>query len=119
MFGEKLWMNANDESFFVITAVENADVAAVGKTFHATPEIVVIKILGRRRLEGVDLTALRIDPRHDVLDGAVFAGRVHSLKDKKNRPFVLRVKHVLQFGEGSNADLESFLGPRLVLGNET
>ena len=64
----------------------------------------MIEVLGRRRLEGVDLTALWVDARHDVLDGAIFAGRVHGLKNQQYSPFVLRVKLVLQISEGLNAD---------------
>ena len=48
------------------------------------------------------LTTLRIDATHDMLDDAVFAGRIHRLKDKKQRPPILRVEHVLHLGHRAN-----------------
>jgi hypothetical protein len=52
--------------------------------------------LGRARLlEADDLAALRVDPRHHVLDGAVLAGGIHRLKDQQQRVAVVRVQHVL------------------------
>ena len=88
-------MHAHDEGFLVVTAVEDADVAAVGEALHATPQIIVIEVLGGRRLEGKDLATLRIDAGHDVLDGAVLPGGVHGLKDEQQRPLVVCVKFVL------------------------
>ena len=35
-------------------------------------------------LEAEDLAALRIDPRHDVLDGAVFSGCIHRLENQQH-----------------------------------
>ena len=57
----------------------------------------------RRLLERGHLAALRIDARHDVLDRAVLAGRIHRLEDEQQRPAVLRVQHVLLLGEPLHA----------------
>src|SRR5262249_18441052 len=71
-----------------------------------TPHEVVIEVFPRGLLEREHLAALRIDARHDVLDGAVLAGRIHRLKDEQQRPAVLGVEHVLLFGEPLDAARE-------------
>src|SRR5262249_40040646 len=116
---EKFRMDTYDEGLFVVAAVENADVTAIWKALHAPPEIIVIQVLGGGRLEGKNLTALRVDTGHDVLDGAILAGGVHGLKNKEQAPFVLRIKHVLQFRKRVNADFHGLLDARLVLGLES
>ena len=75
----------------------------------------MVEILAARRLERVDLAALRVDAGHDVLDRAVLAGRVHRLEDGQHRPAVLRVEHVLQLGERLDAHRQRLLRARLVL----
>src|SRR5215469_9367664 len=95
LFCQKFGMHANDEYLLVVTAVKNSDVAAVRKVFHAAPEIIVVQILGRRRLEGIDLTTLWIYAGHDMLDGAVFARGVHCLKNQEQRPLVLSIQFIL------------------------
>ncbi len=67
---------------------------------------VVVEILRRGLLERKHLATLRIDARHDVLDGAVLAGRIHRLKHQQQRPAVLGVEHVLLLGEPLGAALE-------------
>ena len=42
------------------------------------------------------LAALRIDAGHDVLDGAVFARRVHALQDDEHGAFVFGVQKFVQ-----------------------
>ena len=56
------------------------------------------------------LAALRIDARHDVLDRAVLAGRVHGLKDQQHRPAVLRVEPLLQLGQALDPLRQQVLG---------
>ena len=63
-----------------------------------------------RRLEGVDLAALRVDARHDVLDRAVLAGGVHRLEHRQHRPAVLGVELLLQVGKPFYAVGEHRLG---------
>ena len=78
----------------------------------------MIEIFGARRLEGSHLAALRIYSRHDVLDGAILAGRIHGLEDQQQRPAVLRIEHILQIGQGLNSGLQGFLRARLVSGRQ-
>ncbi len=59
----------------------------------------MIEFLGRGRFEGKDLASLGIDSGHDVLDGAIFAGRIHGLKNQQQRPLVLGVEFFLQLGQ--------------------
>ena len=49
-----------------------------------------------------------------MLDGAVLACRIHGLEDEQHRPAVLRIEHVLQYGERFDAGAERFLGGWLV-----
>jgi hypothetical protein len=41
------------------------------------------------------LTALRVDPGHDVPDGAIFARRIHGLKDQQDGIAIGRVEKLL------------------------
>jgi hypothetical protein len=60
------------------------------------------------------LTPLRVDARHNVFDRAVFAGRVHRLKDEQQGPAVLGVEHVLLFRQPRNAEFAQLRGLALV-----
>src|SRR5262245_11172169 len=91
LLGEHFSMNTHDEGFLIVRPIENADVSALGEAYRATPEKVVIELLIARSLERVHLAALRVDAGHDVLDGTVFARRVHRLKDNQYGPLVLGV----------------------------
>ena len=92
-------MHADHEHLLVVAAVEDADVAARRQGAVGAPEEVVRQFLGPRRLEAGHLHALRVHPRHHVLDRAVLAGRVHRLEHAEHRPFVLRVELLLQCGQ--------------------
>ena len=46
---------------------------------------------------------------HHVFDGAVLAGRIHSLKNEQYRPAILRIKNVLQLCERLNPGRQHFL----------
>ena len=76
----------------------------------------MLQLLLARRLERVDLAALRIDARHHVLDDAVLAGGIHALQHDEHRPAVLRVKPLLQPGEPADAVGEHRLDVILVDG---
>ena len=108
-------MNADDEDFLVVGAVEDADFAAFGDDFVITPEIVVVQFFNAGRFEGMDLATLRIDAGHDVLDGAVFTGGVHRLKDEQKGPAVLGVELFLHVAEADDTVLEEALRGLLVL----
>ena len=56
----------------------------------------MFQLLGARLFETGNLAAFRIDPGHDVPDGAVLAGSVHPLKNEQQRVAVGRVVKLLQ-----------------------
>src|SRR4029453_2022076 len=62
------------------------------------------------------LAALRIEPRKDMLDDAVFARGVQSLQDGENGPASLRVELLLQLGEPLARGREQLFRLRLVAG---
>jgi hypothetical protein len=74
----------------------------------------VVEFFRRGLLEREYLAALRIDARHDVLDRAVFPGRVHRLKDEQQGPAILGVEHVLLLRQQCNVALQDFCGFALV-----
>ena len=81
-----------------------------GSALAVAPEEVVVEFLGRRLLEAVDLAALRIHARHDVLDRAVLAGGVHRLEDDQHRIAVVGVEQFLRVAEILAARVEIRLG---------
>ena len=103
-------MYANDQRFFVIRTIENADASPLGQAPTRPPEKVVVELLRRGRLEGIHLASLRIHAGHDVFDRSVLAGGVHRLKDQQQTPTVLRVQLLLQPGETRDSSLEPALG---------
>src|SRR6476469_9134355 len=88
---QEFGMDPYDEHFFIITAIKNSNVAPIRQVFHAAPEVIVIQIFVRGRFERIDLAALWVYPRHHMLDGAIFASRVHCLKDQQHSPLVLGI----------------------------
>ena len=89
-------MHADDEHLLVVGTIEDADPPAFRQTAGRAPEKIVLQFLGARLFETENLTALRIDPGHDVPDGAVLAGGVHRLKNQQQRIAVGRVVKALQ-----------------------
>jgi hypothetical protein len=85
-----------------------------GQVPDVAPHEIVVELLRRGLLEREHLAALRIDARHDVLDRAVFAGRVQRLEDEQQGPAVLGVEHILLFRQPCNAALEELRGLALV-----
>ena len=73
-------MHPNDQHFLVVRTIEDTDPTAFGKTAVRTPEKIMFQLFSTRLFETENLAALRIDPGHDVPDGAVLTGRVHPLK---------------------------------------
>jgi hypothetical protein len=74
-------MHSDDQHFLVVGAIEDAYLPTFGQPARRAPKKIMFQLVGARLLETYNLTALWIDPRHDVADGAVLAGRVHSLKN--------------------------------------
>jgi hypothetical protein len=89
---ENLGVHPHHEHFLVVGTVEDADAAALRQAARGAPEEVVVELFAARGLERVHLAALRIDPRHHVLDRAVLAGGVHRLEDQQHAPLVLGVE---------------------------
>ena len=102
-------MHANDQHFLVIGPIEDADPPAFRQPAGRAPEKIMFQFFGARLFETEDLAALRIDPGHDVPDGAVLAGRVHRLKDQQHRIAVGRVVQALQLAQLLNAFVEQFV----------
>src|SRR5579863_7522703 len=69
-------MHAGNQNFLVIGQVEDANPPAFGKVAGSEPEKIVLQFTGAGMLEAEHLAALRINPRHDVPDSAVFSCRV-------------------------------------------
>jgi hypothetical protein len=96
---QQLAPNPHHQHVFVIGAVEDADASAGRQAPRRPPQKIMLQILGARMLEGVNLTALRIETGHDVLDDAIFAGRVHALEDDQECPSILGIELLLHSGE--------------------
>src|SRR6202167_4577033 len=88
-------MHPHDQHFLIIRAIEDADLTALGHHVVATPQKIMIQFFAGRRFERMNIATLRIHSGHDVLDGAVFAGRVHALKNQQQRPAILGVEFFL------------------------
>jgi len=56
------------------------------------PKKIVLQFLSTRLLKTENLAALRIDARHHVLDGAVFASGVHALKNQQHRIAIVSIE---------------------------
>src|ERR1700733_7759946 len=78
-------MDPNNQHFLVIGTVEDSDPAAFGKATRSPPEKIMFKLIGTGLLEAEHFAAFRIDTGHNVPDGSVLAGAVHSLKDQEQR----------------------------------
>ena len=68
------------QHILIVRPVEDADHPARRHLPHAAPQKVMPGLQRRRHLERRHLAALRIDPRKDVPDRAVFARRIHALQ---------------------------------------
>src|SRR6516165_4651321 len=77
---ENLWVHADDQHLLVIASVENADPSPFRQVTGGPPEKIMLQFRRAGMSVAENLTALRIDPRHYVLNSAVFPGSVHCLK---------------------------------------
>src|SRR5664279_3919392 len=102
-------MHSNDQYFLVVRTIEDTDPSAFGKTAGRTPEKIMLQLFGARLFEAENLAALRIDPGHDVPDGAVLTGRVHPLKNQQQRIPVGGVVKLLQRAQLRNMFFQKFL----------
>jgi hypothetical protein len=81
-------VHSNDKHLLVIGTIEDADPAAFGKPTRAAPEKIVLQFLRTWLLETVNLATFWVYAGHDVADGAILSGAVHSLKDQQQRVVV-------------------------------
>ena len=81
---ENLGMHADDQHFLVVGPVEDADPPALRQVARGAPEKIVLQFGGAGMFEAEHLAALRIDAGHHMPDGAVFARRIHRLKDQQD-----------------------------------
>jgi hypothetical protein len=102
-------MHANDEHLLLVGTIEDADSPAFRQTAGRAPEKIMFQLFGTRLFETENLAALRIDPGHDVPDGAVLAGSVHPLKNQQQRIAIGRVVKVLQRAQLLNVLFQEFL----------
>ena len=82
-------MDLHDKHFFVMAAVEDADLTALGQMLADPPQKIVIELVVAGFLEAVDLAARRIDAAHHRLDRPVLPGRVKRLEDHEQSPAVV------------------------------
>src|SRR6188768_88262 len=78
-------MHLTDKYFFVIGAVEDRDMSPFRQVERCAPKKVMCKFGKRRLLETCDMNTLRIQSRHHMLNGRVFSGAVHRLKNDEDR----------------------------------
>ena len=102
-------VDSHHQHLFIIRAVKNPNMAAFGKNLGSTPQEIVVQIFRRGLLKRINLTTLRIHSRHDMLDEAIFASRVHGLKNHQNRPTVLGIELVLERSHFIDAFIQQLL----------
>ena len=78
---KNFFVNTNNKSFFIITAIENSNTSTLRQTFQTSPHIIVIEIFACRSFERKHLAALRIYSRHYMFDCSIFTGSIHCLKN--------------------------------------
>ncbi len=107
-------MDAGDEGFLVVGAVEDADFAAGGEVDDAAPEEIVREFGAGGGGEGGDVAGLLVEAGEDVLDDAVLAGGVRGLKDDEEGPGAFGVEAVVEQAELGAEVFEGFDGVVLV-----
>ena len=113
---DQFGVDLHDEHFLVVGTIEDADAAALGGCAGISPEEVMAELFGRRVLEAGDLATLRVEARHDVLDGAILTCGIHGLKDDEDRPLIGGVEAVLDCGECGDVLRKHFLGESFAVG---
>ena len=71
--------------------------SALRQIARGAPKKIMMQFGGARMLEAEYLATLRVDPRHDMPDGAVLSGRIHGLKDQQDRVAIGGIMKPLQF----------------------
>ena len=107
-------VHPDHQYLFVVGTVEDPDAAPFGQCLRRTPEEVVLELVRRGALEGDDLTTLRIDPGHDVLDRPVLSRSVHALDDEQQGVRIAGPQPLLGVFSSSTKELSSSLAISLV-----
>jgi hypothetical protein len=106
---EKFAVHADDQHLLVIGSIEDADPPAFRQIARGAPEKIVLQFRGTWMLEAEYLAALRIDPGHHVLDGAILSGRIEGLKNQQNRVVIGCVEKLLLCAELRNVLFQEVL----------
>ena len=77
---ENLGVDADDQHLLIIGSVEDTDPPAFWKVTGGSPQKIVLQFRRAGMPIAEYLTALRIDPRHHVLDRAILPRSVHRLE---------------------------------------
>src|ERR1035438_7230111 len=102
-------MHPNNQDFLVVGTIEYTNLPALGKSARRAPEKVMLQLVSARLFEAENLAPLRIDPGHDVPDGAVLAGSVYPLKNQQQRIAVGCAVKLLQRTQPLDVFLQEFL----------
>jgi hypothetical protein len=108
-------VDSNNQNFFVVGTIEDADLAALWGAPVRPPQKKKNELIGAGSLEGMNIASLRIHAGHHVFDNPVFAGGVHRLNHEQERPAILRIELLLQIAEQTGAVIDNFLALLLVL----
>ena len=76
-------MHANDEHFFIVGTIEDANAPALWQMACGAPEKIMLQLLRARLFETEYLTTLWIHARHDIPDRAILARRIHRLENQE------------------------------------
>src|SRR5688572_18928980 len=96
---EELRVHANDEHFFVVTAIEDRDTAALGELRRRPPQEVVRELASARLLEGSHVQTGRVYAREDVANRAVLARCIERLKHQEHCETAVGEETMLRFAE--------------------
>ena len=109
LVAENLRMHSNHQHFLVIGTIEHADPPPFGKPAGRAPEKIMFQFFGAWLFEAEHFAAFRIDPGHDVANGAIFAGGIHALENQQQRIVVRGIVKVLQGTQLFNMLFQQFL----------
>ena len=79
-----------------------------GRRLSRTPKKIVVQFFSAWLLETENLASFRIHAGHHVLDGAVFAGSIHALKNQQHRIAIVSREQILPLTEFPDVFGEDF-----------
>ena len=89
-------MHADNQHILVVGAIEYHQLSPSGNFPVRPPQVVVIELRARGRLEIGDSDPLRVDPFEHPADRPVLARRIHCLEDDEDLVPMLSVEDLLQ-----------------------